>query len=195
KAITTTAKDYGMKVAAHAHGDEGMYRAVASGVKTIEHGTLMSKRTMELMKEKQAYLVPTITAGKQVVEKAKIPGYYPAIIVPKALKVGPKIQETFKKAYKLGVPIAFGTDAGVFPHGLNAKEFGYMVEVGMPASEALQSATIVNAALLDNEDKLGQIKVGFYADIVASDANALDAIATLENISFVMKNGVVYKNK
>ena len=150
---------------------------------------------MELMKEKQAYLVPTITAGKQVVEKAKIPGYYPAIIVPKALKVGPKIQETFRKAYKLGVPIAFGTDAGVFPHGLNAKEFGYMVEVGMPASEALQSATIVNAALLDNEDKLGQIKVGFYADIVASDANALDAIATLENISFVMKNGVVYKNK
>lgn len=195
KAITTTAKDYGMKVAAHAHGDEGMYRAVASGVKTIEHGTLMSKRTMELMKEKQAYLVPTITAGKQVVEKAKIPGYYPAIIVPKALKVGPKIQATFKKAYGLGVPIAFGTDAGVFPHGLNAKEFGYMVEVGMPASEALQSATVVNAALLDNEDKLGQIKKGFYADIVASDANALDEIATLENITFVMKNGVVYKNK
>ncbi len=195
KAITTTAKDYGMKVAAHAHGDEGMYRAVASGVKTIEHGTLMSKRTMELMKEKQAYLVPTITAGKQVVEKAKIPGYYPAIIVPKALKVGPKIQANFKKAYDLGVPIAFGTDAGVFPHGLNAKEFGYMVEVGMPASEALQSATVVNAALLDNEDKLGQIKAGFYADIVASDANALDEIATLENITFVMKNGVVYKNK
>ena len=195
KAITTTAKDYGMKVAAHAHGDEGMYRAVASGVKTIEHGTLMSKRTMELMKEKQAYLVPTITAGKQVVEKAKIPGYYPAIIVPKALKVGPRIQATFKKAYDLGVPIAFGTDAGVFPHGLNAKEFGYMVEVGMPASEALQSATVVNAALLDNEDKLGQIKVGFYADIIASDANALDEIATLENITFVMKNGVVYKNK
>ena len=109
------------------------------------------------------------------------------------MKVGPKIQATFKKAYDLGVPIAFGTDAGVFPHGLNAKEFGYMVEVGMPASEALQSATVVNAALLDNEDKLGQIKVGFYADIIASDASALDEIVTLENITFVMKNGVVYK--
>ncbi len=194
KAITQTAKDYGMKVAAHAHGDEGMYRAVASGVKTIEHGTLMSERTMKLMKEKESFLVPTITAGKQVAEKAKIPGYYPEIIVPKALKVGPQIQRTFKKAYEMGVPIAFGTDAGVFPHGLNAKEFGYMVEVGMPASEALQTATIVNAKLLDNPDSLGQIAPGFYADIVASDESALDNIATLENITFVMKNGVVYKN-
>ena len=191
--ITTTAKDYGMQVAAHAHGDEGMYRAVANGVKTIEHGTLMSKRTMELMIEKQSYLVPTITAGKQVVEKAKVPGYFPDIIVPKALSVGPKIQATFKKAYALGVPIAFGTDAGVFPHGLNAKEFGYMVEAGMPASEALQAATIVNAALLGQSDQLGQIKAGFYADIVASNKNALEDITTLENITFVMKNGKIYK--
>ena len=194
KAITTTAKDYGMKVAAHAHGDEGMYRAVVSGVKTIEHGTLMSERTMKLMKQKNAYLVPTITAGKQVAEKAKVPGYYPSIIVPKALKVGPKIQGTFKKAYAIGVPIAFGTDAGVFPHGINAKEFGYMVEAGMPNDEALQSATIVNAEILDQADNLGQIKPGFYADIVASDANALNNISTLENITFVMKNGIVYKN-
>lgn len=192
-AITATARDYGMQVAAHAHGDEGMYRAVSSGVKTIEHGTLMSKRTMKLMIEKNAYLVPTITAGKQVVEKAKIPGYFPDIIVPKALKVGPKIQETFKKAYEMGVPIAFGTDAGVFPHGLNGKEFGYMVEVGMPASEAIQSATIVNASILE-QDKLGQIKPGFYADIVASDQNALVDIKTLENITFVMKNGEVFKH-
>tara|TARA_B100000767_G_scaffold273359_1_gene303223 strand:+ start:120 stop:1367 length:1248 start_codon:yes stop_codon:yes gene_type:complete len=193
EAITSTAKDYGMRVAAHAHGDEGMYRAVAYGVKTIEHGTLMSEKTMKLMIEKQAYLVPTMTAGKQVAEKALIPGYYPAIIVPKALKVGPKIQGTFKRAYEMGVPIAFGTDAGVFPHGLNGKEFGYMVEVGMPASEALQSATIVNASVLDQEDKLGQIKSGFYADIIASDSNALDDISTLENITFVMKNGLIYK--
>lgn len=195
KAITMTANDYGMKVAAHAHGDEGMYRAVVSGVKTIEHGTLMSERTMKLMKQKNAYLVPTITAGKQVAEKAKVPGYYPSIIVPKALKVGPKIQGTFKKAYAIGVPIAFGTDAGVFPHGINAKEFGYMVEAGMPNDEALQSATIVNAEILDQADNLGQIKPGFYADIVASDENALNDISTLENITFVMKNGIVYKNK
>ena len=93
------------------------------------------------------------------------------------------------------MPIAFGTDAGVFPHGLNAKEFGFMVEAGMPAYEALQSATLVNAELLDQAENLGQIKAGFYADIVASDANALDEISTLENITFVMKNGMVYKNK
>ena len=140
-------------------------------------------------------MVPTITAGKQVAEKAKVPGYYPSIIVPKALKVGPKIQGTFKKAYAIGVPIAFGTDAGVFPHGINAKEFGYMVEAGMPNDEALQSATIVNAEILDQADNLGQIKPGFYADIVASDENALNNISTLENITFVMKNGIVYKNK
>ena len=119
-AITQTASDYGFKVAAHAHGDEGMYRAVANGVKTIEHGTLMAERTMELMKEKQAYLVATISAGKFVAKQALKPGAYPEIIVPKALAIGAQIQETFKKAYKFGVPIAFGTDAGVYPHGENA---------------------------------------------------------------------------
>ena len=195
EAITQTAHDYGMKVAAHAHGDEGMQRAVLSGVKTIEHGTLMSSKTMELMKENEVYLVATITAGKQVAEKAKVPGYYPKIIVPKALSIGAQIQKTFSKAYKAGVPIGFGTDAGVFPHGLNGKEFGYMVEGGMPAVEALQSATYVNATLLDNAENLGKIAPGYWADIVASDENALDNIATLENISFVMKNGVVYKNQ
>ena len=193
RAITSTAKDYGMKVAAHAHGDEGMYRAVANGVKTIEHGTLIEAPTMKLMIEKQAYLVPTISAGKFVAEKAKIPGFYPAIIVPKAIAIGAQIQQTFANAYKMGVPIAFGTDSGVSPHGDNAKEFGYMKEAGMPASEALQSATIVNAALLDAEDSLGQISANFYADIVASNDNALEDISTLENIVFVMKNGKIYK--
>lgn len=193
RAITSTAKDYGMKVAAHAHGDEGMYRAVANGVKTIEHGTLIEEPTMKLMIEKQAYLVPTISAGKFVAEKAKIPGFYPAIIVPKALAIGAQIQQTFANAYKMDVPIAFGTDAGVSPHGDNAKEFRFMTEAGMPASEALQSATIVNAALLDEEDSLGQIAANFYADIVASNDNALEDISTLENITFVMKNGKIHK--
>ena len=128
KAICQTAKDYGMHVAAHAHGDEGMQRAIIGGVKTIEHGTYMSDETMELMKKYEVYLVPTITAGKEVEEKAKIKGFYPAIIVSKALAVGPQIQDTFAKAYKKGVGIAFGTDAGVFKHGKNGKEFGFMVE-------------------------------------------------------------------
>ena len=195
KAICDTAKDYGMYVAAHAHGDEGMQRAVIGGVKTIEHGTYMSDETMELMKKHDAYLVPTITAGKEVAEKAKIAGFYPDIVVPKALAVGPQIQGTFARAYKKGVGIAFGTDAGVFKHGDNGKEFGFMVEAGMPAMETIQSATITNAMLLKMENKIGQIKKGFYADIIAVDDNPIKNIATMENVVFVMKNGKVYKNE
>lgn len=194
KAITTTAADYGMQVAAHAHGDEGMQRAIKNGVKTIEHGTLMSEKTMELMKEYDAVYVPTMSAGKYVAEKAKIEGYYPAVIVPKALEIGPQLQKTFAKAYKKGVKIAFGTDAGVFPHGENAKEFGYMVEAGMPAMESLQSATIAAAQVLRAEDKLGQIAPGFYADIIAVDEDPTQNISTMTQVPFVMKNGVVYKN-
>ena len=192
-AITQTAADYGFKVAAHAHGDEGMYRAVANGVKTIEHGTLMEERTMELMKAKQAYLVATISAGKFVAKQALKPGAYPEIIVPKALAIGAQIQETFKKAYEFGVPIAFGTDAGVYPHGENANEFIYMNEAGMPIEEALHLATYVNAALLDMGNQLGQIKAGFLADIVATDQKADEEITTLTQVSFVMKNGEVIK--
>lgn len=194
KAICETAKDYGMIIAAHAHGDEGMQRAVIGGVTTIEHGTKMSTKTMDLMKEYGTYFVPTITAGKAVAENAKIEGFYPEIIVPKALEIGPKIQSTFAKAYKRGVPIAFGTDAGVFPHGQNAKEFGYMVEVGMPAMEALQSATITNAKVLGLSDQLGQIKPNYIADIIAIDVNPLEDISAMERVQFVMKEGKIYKN-
>ena len=195
KVISETAKDYGMYVAAHAHGDEGMRRAIIGGVKTIEHGTYMSEETMELMKKFDAYLVPTITAGKEVAEKAKIEGYYAAMVVPKALAVGPQLQGTFARAYKKGVGIAFGTDAGVFKHGNNGKEFGFMVDAGMPAMETIQSATITNAMLLNMESEIGQIKKGFYADIIAVDDDPTKNIATMENVVFVMKNGKVYKNE
>ena len=193
KAICETAKDYNMHVAAHAHGDEGMQRAILGGVKTIEHGTLMSDKTMQMMMDNNVFYVPTITAGKEVSEKAEIKGYYPEIIVPKALSIGPKIQGTFAKAYKKGVPIAFGTDAGVFPHGENAKEFQYMVDAGMPEMKALQSATINNAKVLKNE-QIGQIKAGFFADIIAVNDDPTKNIKTLENVIFVMKDGVVYKD-
>ncbi len=193
KAITETAKDYGMHVAAHAHGDEGMRRAILGGVKTIEHGTLMSEETMELMIEHDAYYVPTITAGKEVTDKAKIEGFYPEIIVPKALAIGPKIQTTFGKAYKKGVGIAFGTDAGVFDHGLNGKEFGYMVEVGMPEIETIQSATVTNAKILKMDTEIGTIEVGKLADIIAVDEDPTENIHTMENVTFVMKDGVIYK--
>lgn len=193
KSICETAKDYDMHVAAHAHGDEGMQRAILGGVKTIEHGTLMSENTMEMMKTYKVYYVPTITAGKEVSDKAKIKGFYPDIIVPKALEIGPKIQGTFEKAFKKGVPIAFGTDAGVFPHGLNAKEFYYMVEAGMPEMMAIQSATTTNSKILKN-DKIGEIAVGKFADIIAVDEDPIKNIKTLENVVFVMKDGKVYKN-
>ena len=192
--IVKTADDYGMHVAAHAHGDEGMFRAVNAGVTTIEHGSIMADRTMRLMKEKQTYLVPTISAGEHVAKMAKIPGYYPEIIIPKALEVGVQNKATTKKAYEMGVPIAFGTDAGVFPHGDNAGEFVYMKEIGIPAEYSLNSATITNAKLLNMENLLGQLKEGYYADIIAVDESPLENIATLENVIFVMKDGKVYKN-
>lgn len=195
KAICDMANDYGMHVAAHAHGDEGMKRAILGGVTTIEHGTYMSDATMELMKKHNAYLVPTISAGKEVVEKAQVKGYFPEIVVPKALAVGPQIQGTFARAYKKGVPIAFGTDAGVFSHGKAAMEFRFMVEGGMPAIEAIQSATIIPAKILKMETEIGQINKGFYADIIAVDEDPTQNIKTMEDVSFVMKNGIVYKRK
>jgi imidazolonepropionase-like amidohydrolase len=194
KAVTRTAKDYNMLTAAHAHGDEGMQRAILGGIKTIEHGTFMSEETMDLMKKYDSYLVPTLTAGKEVEKNAEITGYYPDIVVPKAREVGPQIKATFAKAYKKGVKIAFGTDAGVFAHGTNAKEFGYMVDAGMPALAAIQSATITNAMLLGMENDIGQIKELYLADIIAVDESPLTTIKTLEKVVFVMKDGKIYKN-
>lgn len=193
KAIIETARDYGMHVAAHAHGAEGMKRAVLAGVLTIEHGTKMTEEVMDLMKQKGTYYVPTITAGKFVAQQAKVPDYYHPAVVPKAQEIGPMIQETFRKAYKRGVKIAFGTDAGVFPHGENANEFGYMVDAGMPPMEAILSATVINAAILGIADKAGSLEPGKFADVIATDQNPLDDIHTLEAVSFVMKQGIVYK--
>lgn len=193
RAIVETANDYGMLTAAHAHGDEGMQRAIKAGIKTIEHGTLMSEETMELMIKHDTYLVPTITAGKSVAELAEIEGYYPDLVVPKAKAIGPKLQNTFEKAYKKGVNIVFGTDAGVFKHGNNAKEFGYMVEVGMPAMEAIQSATLIPAKLLNVEDLYGSIEEGKKADLIAVEKNPIQNISTLRNVIFVMKGGEVVK--
>lgn len=195
RGIVEAANDYGYVTAAHAHGAEGMKRAVIAGINSIEHGTKMTDEVRTLMVKHGTYYVPTITAGKYVAEKAEIEGFYPEIIRPKAREIGPMIQETFAKAYKAGVKIAFGTDAGVFPHGNNAKEFGYMVEVGMNPMEAIQSATIVAAQLLRVDDTLGSIEIGKIADLVATDENPLNDIHTTENVSFVMKAGVVYKNE
>lgn len=195
KAIIETAKDYGFKVAAHAHGAEGMKRAIRAGVTSIEHGTFMDDEAIELFKRYGTWLVPTIIAGKSTADSAKMPGYYSDIVTPKALSVGPKIQATFSRAYKAGVKIAFGTDAGVFAHGKNWKEFVYMVEGGMPAMEAIASATYNAAELLGVSEILGTVEKGKLADIIAVNGDPVKDISVMEKVVFVMKDGMVYKNK
>jgi imidazolonepropionase-like amidohydrolase len=191
RAVVDTAKDYGYRVAAHAHGKEGIKRAVEGGVTSIEHGTYMDEEIFALMKKHGTWYVPTITAGRFIVEKAKVPGYFPEMVRPKAERIGAQIQDTFAKAYKAGVKIAFGTDMGVAPHGDNAVEFGYMVEGGMPAAEVLQSATYRAAEVLGVAD-LGQLAPGFRADVVAVAGDPLADISLTRKVAFVMKDGVVY---
>ncbi|WLI88757.1 amidohydrolase family protein [Massilia sp. R2A-15] len=193
RAIVSTAKDYGFRVAAHAHGAEGMKRALRAGVDSIEHGTLMDDEAIALFKKHGAWYVPTISAGRYVADKAKIDGYYSALVQPKAAAIGPQIQATFGRAYRAGVKIAFGTDAAVYPHGDNAKEFAYMVEAGMPPLEAIRSATLSAATLLDQSDKLGSVEPGYAADIVAVSGDPLRDITTLQRVKFVMKAGAVFK--
>ncbi|SFR93531.1 Imidazolonepropionase [Dyella sp. OK004] len=193
KAVVTAAHDYGYTVAAHAHGAEAIRRAVIGGVDSIEHGTFMNDEDMKLMKEHGTWYVPTIVAGKYVQQMAEKPGYYPPQVAAKAKQVGPIIQATAGKAYKAGVKIAFGTDAAVYPHGQNAREFQYMVEAGIPPMVALQSATTHAAELLHKSNELGQIAVGRHADVIAVPGNPLDDITAMQRVSFVMKDGVVYK--
>jgi imidazolonepropionase-like amidohydrolase len=193
EAIVDTAKDYGMTVAVHAHGKEGMKRAIEAGVDSIEHGTYMDNEIRTLMKKHGTYYVPTILAGKFVADKAKIDGFFPELVRPKAAAIGPLIQNTFEQAHKAGVKIAFGTDSGVSAHGDNAQEFSLMVEAGMKPADALLSATVNSADLLGISDILGTLEQGKLADIVAVQGDPLDDISLMESVSFVMKDGVVYK--
>ena len=192
--IVNMAKDYGFKVAAHAHGSEGIKRAVRAGVHSIEHGTLMDDEGMRLMREKGTYYVPTIIAGLWVAEKAQDPDFFPELVRPKAAEIGPQIKSTFGKAYQAGVKIAYGTDTGVSAHGNNATEFKHMVEAGMPPMKAIQSATIEAAKLLGEYDQLGSLVQGKIADIIAVNGNPIEDITALEEVDFVMKSGKIYKS-
>ena len=193
EAIIQTAKDYGFKVAAHAHGAEGMKRAIRAGIDSVEHGTLMDDEARSLMKKNGTYLVPTILAGEFVAEKAEIDGYFPEIVRPKAREIGPQLKANFKKAYDAGVKIAFGTDSGVSKHGDNAQEFKLMVDNGMPAMEAIRAATVHAADLLGESENLGSLSAGKFADLIAVKGNPLDDISILEKVDFVMKGGEVFK--
>jgi len=193
EAIVTTARDYGFHVAAHAHGAEGMKRAIRAGVYSIEHGTYMDDEAIRLMKQHGTWYVPTIHAGRFVAEKAAVDGYFPDIVRPKAAAIGPQIQGTFSRAHKAGVKIVFGTDCGVGPHGDNAREFEYMVEGGMSPMDALRSATSVAAEFLGIQDRLGTLEAGKLADIIAVAGDPLADISRMRAVHFVMKEGVVYR--
>jgi imidazolonepropionase-like amidohydrolase len=192
EAITQTAADYGMHVAAHAHGADGMRRAVQAGVHSIEHGTYMDDDIMNMMIERGTWYVPTISAGRFVAEKAEIEGYFPPVVAAKAREIGPVIQGTFERAHAAGMRIAFGTDCGVCPHGDNALEFKFMVEAGMSPADALRSATIHSAELLGQADRLGQLRTGYAADLIAVEGDPLEDVSVLMDVRFVMRDGVIY---
>jgi imidazolonepropionase-like amidohydrolase len=195
KSVVQTAHLLGMKVAAHAHGKLGMEAAIAAGVDSIEHGTYLDVETIKLFKEHGTWLVPTILAGKTVAEMAKKPGALHPSVREKAARIGPLIQDSFRRAYAGGVKIAFGTDSGVSTHGENAREFAYMVEAGMPPIEAILSATRNAADLLGASDTVGSVQAGRFADIIAVAGDPLKDITELQRVQFVMKGGVIHKER
>jgi len=193
-ALIATAKDYGFKVAAHAHGKAGMLRAINAGVDSIEHGTYLDDEVIKAMKKQGTYLVPTLIAGDWVTEKSKVDGFFPAVVAKKAATIGPLLAGSFNRAYTAGVKIVLGTDSGVSEHGRNGEEFGLMVKHGMSEVDALQAGTIHAAKLLGQEHSLGQIKAGYFADMVVVAKNPIEDIKTMENVNVVIKNGLLVKN-
>jgi len=194
QAVVRTARDYSLPVAVHAHGAEGMKRAIRAGVDSIEHGTQMDDEAIRLFKEKRVWYVPTLSAGIFVGEKASIDGYFPDVVRPKAALIGAQIRATAARAAQAGVPIAFGTDAGVGPHGDNGKEFAYLVEAGMTPMQAVQAATSQAARVLRAEADLGSLERGKLADLVAYRRDPLADVAVLATPpDVVMKGGAVVR--
>ena len=193
RAVVQAARDLGLPVACHAHGAEGIKRAVRAGVTSIEHGSLMDAEAMQLMAKSRTWYVPTLIAGKSVADTAqRRPGYFPPVIAAKAVSVGTQMQGTFSRAIRVGVRVAFGTDAGVYRHGQNALEFGYMTEAGMTPLDAIRTATLNAAELLGDPQNLGALEAGKFADVVAVEGDPLQDVTTLTRPRFVMKAGMVY---
>lgn len=194
RAIVTEARRLGRRVAAHAHGASGIKQAVAAGVDSIEHGSFINDEDIRLMKERGTYLVPTLYLGDWFMEnyqKLNIPPY----IMDKARAVLPVARQNISRAFKAGVKVAFGTDAAVYPHGLNGREFAVMVKLGLTPMQAIQSATVNGADLLGWSDRVGSIEAGRFADIIAVGGNPLTDVTELERVRFVMKGGMVVKNE
>lgn len=191
-AVVAAAHDYGLKVAAHAHGTEGIKRALRAGVDTLEHGTYLDDETIATMKRQGTWYVPTASAGAYVTEQAGVPGAYPEVVRPKAVELGPQSKRTLAKADAAGVRIAFGSDAGPLPHGQNAREFVEMVAAGVSPAHALQAATANAAEALGQSADIGTLDVGKFADIVAVPGDPIADIALTRRPSFVMKDGRIY---
>lgn len=195
EAIVETAALMGRKVAAHAHGTDGINAALEAGVATIEHGTYSDQASFALFRQTGAFLVPTILAGATVAQMARESDFMPPPIRKKALEVGPKMIEMVRAAHEAGVRIAFGTDSGVSRHGDNAREFGLMVEAGMSPMEAIAAATVVAAEVLGVTAEQGTIEPGKRADLIATSGSPLDDVGELMAVRFVMKEGEIYKNE
>ena len=194
EAIMNAAHAMGRKVTAHAHGADGVNAALRAGVDSIEHGTFANDESFRLFRRTGAYLVPTILAGVTVAEIADDPdSFFAPAVREKAKQVGPQILDMTRRAHAAGVKIAFGTDTGVSPHGENAREFALLVEAGMTPMEAIRSATVVAAEHLGQFDNFGSLAPGKHADIIAVDGDPLSDVTELEDVDFVMKEGVVYK--
>ncbi|NOT62672.1 MAG: amidohydrolase family protein [Acidobacteria bacterium] len=194
KAIVGEAHRLGRKVAAHAHGGEGLKQAVMAGVDSIEHGTYIDDEGIRLMKEKGTYLVPTIYLTEWFMENYEKLGL-PAQIIAKAKEVMPAMKKNLTHAIQQGTPVAFGTDAAVYPHGLNAREFAVLVRMGMTPLQAIQTATVHASKLIGQDDRLGAIEAGKLADLIAVEGDPTKDVTTLERVKFVMKGGAVFKNQ
>jgi Imidazolonepropionase and related amidohydrolases len=193
-AAVDEARKFGLKVAAHAHGTQGIKDAVKAGVASIEHGTSLDDGAIRLMKERGTYLVADIYDDEYIQGDGKKNGM-PVDFLAHDADLGRIQRENFRKAVQAGVKIAFGTDAGVFPHGTNALQFAWMVKYGLTPMQAIQSATIWAADLLGKSAELGSIKPGKKADLIAVDGNPVDNVTILEKVRFVMKDGTVIRDR
>jgi imidazolonepropionase-like amidohydrolase len=191
-AAVDEAKMWGRRVAAHAHGTEGIKRAVRAGVTSVEHGSLLDDEAIRLMRERGTYLVADIYNDDYIVSEYTRLGY-PDKIIEKEKLVGRTQRESFQRAVKAGVKVAFGSDAGVYPHGWNGKQFAHMVRWGLTPMQAIQAATVSAADLLGWSDRVGAIAPGLYADVIAVAGDPLKDVGEFERVTFVMKGGVVYK--